>query len=137
MTVDEIIAELKPLAKESYKRVLLNHGIQEPVLGVSIAELKKVQKRIKKDYHLALDLFDTGIYEAMYLAGLIADDEKMTQRDLNRWAERGNPTLCGYTGAWVPAESAHGWTLAAKWIESKKTHVAVAGWATLSSLVSI
>src|SRR3954469_23106038 len=101
MTVDEIIAELKPLAKESYKRVLLNHGIQEPVLGVSIAELKKFQERIKQDYRLALDLFDTGIYEAMYLAGLVADDDKMTKRDLERWVAKGNPTLCGYTVAWV------------------------------------
>jgi hypothetical protein len=36
-----------------------------------VEELKKIQKRIKKDYQLALDLYDTGIYDAMYLAGLI------------------------------------------------------------------
>src|SRR5437868_12651759 len=49
--------------------------------------LKKIQKRIKKDYQLALDLYDSGVYDAMYLARLVADDKRMTQCDLQRWAE--------------------------------------------------
>jgi hypothetical protein len=28
---------------------------------VKIGDLKKIQKRIKKDYRLALDLYDTGV----------------------------------------------------------------------------
>ena len=46
MTAADIVAQLKPLGKESYKKVLLKHGIQEPVLGVSVEQLKKIQKRI-------------------------------------------------------------------------------------------
>jgi 3-methyladenine DNA glycosylase AlkD len=138
MTAADIVTELKGLGKESYKRILLNHGIQEPLFGVSIENLKKIQKRVKKDYRLALDLYDTGIYDAMYLAGLIADDAKMTKRDLQRWVDKANSNaLCGYTVAWVAAESPYGWEMALKWIESKKEHVAAAGWATLASLVGI
>jgi 3-methyladenine DNA glycosylase AlkD len=138
MTADEIIAELKPLGKESYKKVLLKHGIQEPVLGVSIEQLKKIQKRVKKDYQLALDLYDTGIYDAMYLAGLIADDARMTKKDLQRWVENAtSEALCGYTVPWVTAEGRFGWELAQKWIESKKAGITAAGWATLVSLVAI
>jgi len=37
----------------------------------------------------------------------------------------------------VAAGSPHGRKLALKWIDSAKSHVAVAGWATLSSLVAI
>src|SRR3978361_372309 len=113
MTASKILEEMKPLAKESYKKVLLKHGISEPVLGVSVEEMKKIQKRVKKDYQLALDLFDTGIYDAMYLAGLIADDLQMTRKDLQRWVERANsPALCGSTVSWVAAESLYGWELA-------------------------
>lgn len=138
MTADEIVAELKPLAKENYKQILLRHGVQEPVLGVSIEQLKKIHKRVKKDYQLALDLYDTGIYDAMYLAGLIADDAKMTKKDLERWmAKATSATLCGSTVSWVAAGSKHGWELALKWIESKKEQVAAAGWTTLVSLVAI
>lgn len=138
MKATEILAEMKPLAKESYKKVLLKHGVPEPLLGVSVEEMKKIQKRIKKDYQLALDLYDTGIYDAMYLAGLIADDLKMTPIDLQRWVERadGGP-LCGSTVAWVAAESNHGREVAIEWIDSKKEGTASAGWATLSSLVAI
>jgi 3-methyladenine DNA glycosylase AlkD len=138
MTATEIIEEIKPLGAESYKKVLRNHGIVEPFFGVKIEELKKIQKRIKKDYQLALDLFDTGIYDAMYLAGLIADDHKMTKKDLQNWVKKAHvPALNEYTVAWVAAESLHGHELALEWIDSKKESVAVSGWATLSSLVSI
>ena len=82
MTADEIVTELKALGREGYKKILLNHGVREPVFGVKIEDLKKIQKRVKKNYRLALDLYDTGVYDAMYLAGLIADDPKMTQTDL-------------------------------------------------------
>jgi 3-methyladenine DNA glycosylase AlkD len=138
MTAAEIVQELKPLGSESIKKVLLKHGIQEPLLGVKVEELKKIQKRIKKDYRLALELYDTGIYDAMYLAGLIADDLKMTREDLQHWVDKATcNALCGSTVAWVAAESLHGWDLAREWIDSRKETVAVTGWATLSSLVGI
>ncbi len=138
MTAVEIVEELRPLGKDSYKKVLLNHGIQEPIIGVKIEDLKKIQKRIKKDYQLALDLYDTGIYDAMYLAGLIADDARMTKKDLRQWAKKANcASLSEYTVAWVAAESPHGRELALEWIESDKEFVAAAGWATLGSLVAI
>src|SRR6185503_9822732 len=82
MSAKNILGKLKPLGKESYKQMLMrNYGVKEPCFGVPIGELKKFQKRIKKDYQLALDLYDTGNYDAMYLAGLIADDARMTKKD--------------------------------------------------------
>lgn len=138
MTATEIVKELKSLGTDGYKRVLLNHGVKEPFFGVKIEEMKKIQKRVKKDYQLALDLFDTGIYDAMYLAGLIADDLKMTKKDLHHWVEKANcSALSTYTVAWVASESNYGHELALEWIESKKESVANSGWATLSSLVAI
>ena len=66
MTVPEILKAMKPLGRESYKRVLFhNYGVKEPCFGVPISELKKFQKRIKKDYQLALALYATGHYDAI------------------------------------------------------------------------
>ena len=138
MTAKEILAELKPLGSDSYKKVMANHGLKEPFFGVKISDLKKIQKRIKKDYQLALDLYDTGNYDAMYLAGLIADDARMTKKDLQRWiANATHNPLASSTVPWVAAGSSHGWELALEWIESKKPFTAEAGWATLRSLVSL
>jgi 3-methyladenine DNA glycosylase AlkD len=138
MTADEIVDELRPLGSESYKRILLNHGVREPVLGVKIEALKTIQKRVKQDYRLALELYDTGIYDAMYLAGLIADAQRMTRADLRRWLKRATcGSLCEYTIPGVAADGPHGLELAREWIESPKEDVAAAGWATLSAVVAV
>lgn len=139
MTTAEILVELEPLGSESYKRMMMkNHGVKEPCFGVKIGDLKKIQKRIKKDYRLALDLYETGNYDAMYLAGLIADDAKMTKADLNRWVKKAYAgSLSGATVAWVAAGSPHGHELGLEWIESDKPLVAAAGWSVLSSLVAL
>ncbi len=50
--------------------------------------MKPIQKKIKKDYALALELFDTGNSDAQYLAGLIADETKMSKKDLNNWVKK-------------------------------------------------
>jgi 3-methyladenine DNA glycosylase AlkD len=115
----------------------LNHGVKEPCLGVKIGDLKKIQKRIKKDHRLALDLYDTGVYDAMYLAGMVADDARMTRTDLQRWAEGAYGAALGTTVSLVAAGTPFGYELALEWIESPKECVAVAGWLTLSSLVSV
>jgi 3-methyladenine DNA glycosylase AlkD len=138
MTAAQVLKQLEPLAGASYKKVLLKHGIKEPVLGVNIEELKKIQKQVRKDHELALALFDTGIYDAQYLAGLIADESKMTKKDLRRWLKTSNcAALCGTIVAQVAAEGAHGRELALDWIESSHEDTAQAGWQTLSSVVAI
>lgn len=138
MTAGEIVKQLETLGQASYRRVLVAHGAAEPVFGVKIEELKKIQKQVKTDYQLALDLYDTGIYDAMYLAGLIADDDRMTKRDLQRWARGATSAgISEYTVAWVAADGPLGRALALEWIESKQERIAATGWATLSGLVSV
>jgi 3-methyladenine DNA glycosylase AlkD len=137
MTAEEIVEQLQGLGTDAYKSVLRKHGVPEPLFGVKIEDLKKIQKHVKKDYRLALDLYDTGIYDAMYLAGLVADDARMTKKDLRHWVARANcPTLSEYTVAWVAAGSTHGRALALEWIDSRKEGVTACGWATLGSLVA-
>lgn len=138
MTAAEVIEELKSLGSESYRKVLFNHQVNEPVLGVKISELKRLQKKIKRDYELSKQLFNSGIYDAQYLAGLIADDEKMTQKDLKHWLATSNsPAISSYTVAWVAADGRFGRELGLEWIKSKKEQTATAGWCTLGSWVSV
>lgn len=137
-TATTILAELEKLGSESYRKVMRNHGARDPLFGVKISELQKIRKRVGTDYQLALELFDTGNYDAMYLAGLVADDARMTQKDLQRWVGKAYCSgIAEVTVAWVAAESAHGWKLSLDWIDSGKEQVAAAGWATLSSLVAL
>ena len=138
MTATEVVAELKKLGTEQTKKMWMTHGAQEPCLGVKVEDMKKIQKRVKMDYALALELYDTGIADAMYLAGLIADDAKMTKKDLQRWVENATwGMVAEYTVPWVASSSPHGREVALKWIDSKDEAIASAGWQTYSSLVAI
>ena len=138
MTAAEVVAELKKFATEQTKKMWMTHGAQEPCLGVKVEDMKKIQKRVKMDYALALELYDTGIADAMYLAGLIADDAKMTKKDLQKWVENATWGMVGeYTVPWVASSSPHGREVALKWIDSKDEAIASSGWGTYSSLVAI
>jgi len=138
MTVQSIMTELKSKGNEGTKKILLKHGIKEPFFGVKVEDLKVIQKRIKKEYNLAKELFSTGNADAMYLAGLIADEQKMTKKDLTAWVKDAvSVNISEYTVPWIAAESQFGHELALEWIDDKKEFIAAAGWSTLSSLVAI
>ena len=138
MTSAEVLTQLKSLGSDSIKKVLIKHGAREPLYGVKVEELKKITKKIKKDYKLSMELFDSGISDAMYLAGLIADTEKMSKADIHHWAEKAYwSMLTDYPVAWVAAESPYALELALEWIESDRENIATAGWSTLGFYASI
>lgn len=138
MTTDEVMQQLKAFGNESIKKTLMKHGAREPFFGVKVEDLKKIQKKVKKDYSLSLELFDTGNSDAMYLAGLIADPAAMTRENLNNWVRKAYwYYLSEFTVAWVASESRFGTELALEWIESEHENIACAGWATLASIASI
>ncbi len=132
-----ILEELRKLGSEQTVKIYSKHGAPADMFGVKVADLKVIVKRIKKNYQLALDLYNTGNSDAMYLAGLIGDETKMTKADLNKWAKKSSWYMISeHTVPFVAAESAHGWELAMEWINSNRENVATAGWATLAAWVS-
>ena len=44
-----------------------------------MSDMKYIARRVNVDHGLALNLYDPLNYDAMYLAGLILDDVKMTK----------------------------------------------------------
>jgi 3-methyladenine DNA glycosylase AlkD len=138
MTTEQIMKELEKKGSESIRKIFRNHGGNGPMYGVKIADLKVIQKKVKKDHELAMGLFATGNYDAMYLAGLIADESKMSKKDIQQWAEKSNSKgISEYTVAWVAAESDFGWELGMKWIDSPKENIASTGWNTLSGVIAM
>jgi len=137
MNVAEIMTYLQANGSQSIKNILLKHGVKEPFFGVKVEYLKTIQKKVKKDHQLAKNLYATGNTDAMYLAGLIADDAKMTRADLQTWVnEAVSNNISEYTVPWVATESQYGFELALEWINDSREYVAAAGWSTLSNIVS-
>ena len=138
MTFDEIMSELEKKGDPQTKKTLMNHGAKEPFFGVKVADLKTILKKAKKNHELSLQLYDTGNSDAMYLAGLMADEKKITKDQLQHWVEKAYWSyLNEYAVPWVASETKFGMELGMKWILSDKENIAAAGWATLSSTASI
>jgi 3-methyladenine DNA glycosylase AlkD len=138
-TAASILADLKSKGKENTRKIYARHGMAaDRVYGVSVADLKLIAKTIKRQQALALDLYSSGIMDAMYLAGMVAHGAQMTRKQLNEWAEGAAymQMIAEYTVPWVTVESSHARDLAIQWIQSKNEHVASAGWCTLSGLVT-
>ena len=136
-SVDQVMKALKAKGNEKTRKTYASHGATGDVFGVTVADMKVIAKTIKGDQDLACELYDTGNYDAMYLAGMVARGEHMTKKQLDSWAK----TACWqwvseYIVPWVASESSHGRALALKWIGSKKEHLAAAGWNTYAGLVT-
>lgn len=138
MEFKEVMKELESYADQRTKNTHMNHGAKEPVFGVKVGDLKKILKKTGKNHELSLALYETGNSDAMYLAGLMADEKRITKDQLNNWVENAYWNyLSEYTVAWIAAESKYGFELGLEWIRSDKESVACAGWSTLSNYASI
>ena len=138
MTLKETMRELESYGDEAIKKIYLNHGVREPLFGVRVGDLKKIVKKIKKDHELSLELYKTGNSDAMYLAGLIADENKISKKELQTWVENAtNSGISEYAVAWIASESKYGFELGLEWIESNEELIATAGWSTLSNYAAI
>ncbi|MDB5252831.1 MAG: alkylation repair protein [Flaviaesturariibacter sp.] len=138
MTTPEIMDALRSMGSASVKRLFENHGNVEHSFGVKIGDLKTIQKKLKKNHALSLELFDTGNTDARYLAGLIADEKQITADDLRHWLRTTRSAMIlEYTIPWVAAESRHGWALGTEWIDASDPGTQAVGWSTLSSVVSL
>ena len=105
---------------------------------MKVGDLKTIQKKIKKDHALALELYATGNSDAMYLAALISDPQAMTKADLKKWAKGAYwYMLSCYTVPWVASESPFGRELALEWMDSDEETIATAGWSTYGCLVAV
>lgn len=137
LTLSQVLAELKSKGSEQTRKTYARHGIDIPMFGVSVADLKTIAKKIKGNQALALELYDTGNYDAMYLAGIVADGSQFSKKQLEHWAKLAtSEALCSYTVAWVATESPHARELALKWINAKKPSIAISGWATYAGIVA-
>ncbi len=138
MNLEDVLSELKVLSDPGIKNTLLNHGAIEPVWGVRIGDMKAIIKKIKHNQLLALQLFDSGISDAKYLAGLIADGNKMTKGEIQKWVENsGWSLISNCTVPWVASESIFGEEMALTWIDSESELIACSGWNTLSAWVTM
>ncbi|HVF46792.1 MAG TPA: DNA alkylation repair protein [Pyrinomonadaceae bacterium] len=91
MTAAEIIDELRHLSDPAKIADLERYAIKTPkAFGIRAPELKAFAREVKNtvaDRHaVALELWETGVYDARALAFLIDDPQKVTRSQMEAWA---------------------------------------------------
>jgi hypothetical protein len=138
MKLDEVMLFLKEKGTEQTRKIYKNHGAPENFDGVKVGDMKIIQKKVKQDQDLALQLFDTMHGDAQYLAGLIADPSAFTKEQLLHWAKNSTWYMISeYAVAWNLAESPYCIELCTEWIDSEDESVQQVAWAALSSYIGI
>jgi 3-methyladenine DNA glycosylase AlkD len=87
VTVEEILHELRQAGEPQRVAALKRSGATSPAFGVRLPALRSLAKRIGRDHELALALWPTGVREARVLASLIDEPERVTEAQMDRWAE--------------------------------------------------
>jgi 3-methyladenine DNA glycosylase AlkD len=90
-TKEGVLRELKRLANPRVRKKMAYFGVNVPQAhGISAPALHALARRIGKDHRLAEQLWASGIHEARILATLIGESEKVTAKQMDRWARNFN-----------------------------------------------
>lgn len=129
MTVEPILADLELLASERMKKYYLAQGVRKPVYGAPTGAMKPIARPLKGNQAIAEALYATGVFDAMYLAGMICDVDTMTPADFRRWMDQ---AYCAFIAESVVAvslaETPFAQALAAEFISSPVEAHAAGGW---------
>ncbi|MBW2031417.1 MAG: DNA alkylation repair protein [Deltaproteobacteria bacterium] len=86
--VQEVLKRLEAKASSKNVEGMAKFGMTaDKRLGVSVPDMRKIAKEIGKDHKLALDLWKTGVPEARIVAGMVAEPEKLTERQMESWVK--------------------------------------------------
>lgn len=86
MNLNDVMQELEALGSEQTRKTWRRHGAAEPMFGVKFGDLAKLQRRIKVNQSLSTELWKTENHDARLLAGMVADANAITEKELIAWA---------------------------------------------------
>ncbi|MCA0457411.1 MAG: DNA alkylation repair protein [Chloroflexi bacterium] len=87
MQVKDVLAELERLGDPKVKAIKAGFAITaENSHGIFLKDIKALAKRIGRNDALALELFDTGVYEARVLCSKIFTPRNVTEALMETWS---------------------------------------------------
>ena len=84
MNTRDVLATLERAGKPQTAAIYKRHGSGDNVFGALTSEIAKLQKKIKIDHDLAMEIWKTGNAEARLLALQVADPDKLGRADAER-----------------------------------------------------
>ena len=134
--VDEVLRWLERRGTQRNRDGMARYGIRsEKAYGVSVTDLRGLAKRLGRDHDLALDLWDTGWYEARMLTGFVDDPALVRPAQMNRWArDFDNWAICDHLCFHLFDQSPYAWPRIKQWSTRREEFVKRAAFALLAGV---
>ena len=129
-----VLEELASLGKAGTAKMYARHGVTEPSVGLSAADLARLVKRLGVQHDLAVELWKSGMHDARVLATKIADPATMAARELEAWMSEASNYVITDALAELAARLPGARSLALRWIQSQDEWRSAAGWNVVASL---
>lgn len=135
-TLDDALQRLHDHAQPERLDGMARVGLgAERRLGVPVPDLRRIARRLGRQHALALDLWETGIADAQLLAGLVAEPDRFTSAQMDRWVASMHAwDVCD--GACLNAfvRSPRAWDQVGEWAARDEVFVRRAAFALLAAL---
>jgi len=134
--VQAVLDTLKRQGSRRYRDGLARYGIEAPqAFGVSMAKIQLLAKRLGRNHALAAALWDTGWYEARLLVAFVAEPERLTSSQMDRWCrDFDNWAVCDTLCFHLFDRTPHAFGKVAQWSKRRDEFVRRAAFALLASL---
>jgi 3-methyladenine DNA glycosylase AlkD len=134
--VGAVLAEIAARASETNRAGMARYGIRvDDAFGVSVTELRRIAKRLKRDHELALELWRTGNHEARLLAAFVDEPAKVGEEQMERWAaDFDSWDVCDEVTTDLFDRTPLAWTKAVAWAGRPEEFVKRAGFALMAGL---
>jgi 3-methyladenine DNA glycosylase AlkD len=104
-------------------------------LGVSVANIRVLGKRLGRNHELAAALWDTGVYEARMLTSFVDEPARVTPAQMDRWCrDFDNWAICDTLCFHLFDRTPHAWQKVAQWSDRREEFVKRAAFALLWGL---
>lgn len=133
--VQSILDEIESYGSKKNLEGMKRFGINvNNAFGVSVAKLKEIAKKIKKDHSLALALWETGYHEARIMALLLDELDKIEEHIIDKWVNDFNSwDICDLTCMYIVSKSNFCEKKIKEWYNSEKEFVKRAAFATIAA----
>ncbi len=135
-SLEEVLEKLKAGARPDQLEGMARYGMAvDRRLGVAVPEMRKIAKEAGKDHRLALELWKTGIPEAMMVASMVDIPEEVTEGQMDKWVKDFNSwDLCDQVCMNLFDKTSLAWTKVMDWSARQEEFVKRAAFALIASL---
>jgi 3-methyladenine DNA glycosylase AlkD len=137
---DQVAEILRWLERRGTRRVrddMVNrYGIVTPkAFGVPVGTMQQLARRLGRDHDLALELWETGWYEARMLTSFVDEPERVTAAQMDRWVrDFDNWGICDTLCFHLFDRTPHAWRKVEQWSRRRDEFQKRAAFALLASL---